>query len=120
MNMLRASLMILLMMAMTPQWSEATDLPQTKWVGDLPITPELKVEPGLGFAFESPTGRIVMIYLSGSIKDDEIRAYYDQALPPLGWQAAGAMAWAREGERLKIVKVETATGELWKIMLQPE
>jgi len=113
-------LMALFMLTASLAPVPAQDLPQTKWVGDLPITPALKVEPGLGFAFESPGGRIVMIYLSGSMEAEGIRAYYGQALPPLGWNATGDMTWKREGERLKIERVMTTGLPLWKIMLQPE
>ncbi|XDZ65542.1 hypothetical protein AB8880_11555 [Alphaproteobacteria bacterium LSUCC0684] len=120
MKTLLACLMILMALTTLPGEVRATDLPQTKWVGDLPISPELDVEPGLGFAFESPTGRIVMIYLSGTMTGGEISAYYDQALPPLGWTPTGAMSWARQGERLRLEEVATAAGRLWKIMLQPE
>jgi len=110
----------LLFMILAQGQTLAEDLPQTKWVGDLPIIPALKVEPGLGFAFESPNGRIVMIYLSGTVSSQTIKAYYDEALAPLGWRSAGALSWSRESERLKVEEVSTAGGRLWKIMLQPE
>jgi hypothetical protein len=114
-----ASLTILLMICLQGKVL-AGDLPQTKWVGDLPIMPELTVEPGLGFAFESPSGRIVMIYLSGAMSQETLKSYYDEALIPLGWKPVGSFSWARENERLKIEEVTTAGGKLWKIMLQPE
>ena len=37
---------------------------QHSWVGDVPIMADLSVEPALGFAFDSPNGRIVMIFAS--------------------------------------------------------
>lgn len=98
----------------------AEDAPQIQWVGDLPISPALKIEPGLGFAFDSPEGRVVMIYLSGEISADEIMAYYRQALPPLGWNETAEMRWAREGEALLIHPTTAAGTPLWKIMLRPE
>ncbi len=119
MKTLRATISLFFLILVQGQ-TLAEDLPQTKWVGDLPIIPALKVEPGLGFAFESPNGRIVMIYLSGTATSQTIKAYYDEALAPLGWNSVGALSWSRESERLKVEEVSTAGGNLWKIMLQPE
>ena len=34
---------------------------QHRWVGDVPIMQGWQIEPELGFAFDSPDGRIVMI-----------------------------------------------------------
>ena len=82
----------------------AEEAPQVQWVGDLPINPVLKVEPGLGFAFDSPEGRVVMVFLSGNITAAEMQAYYRQALVPLGWTETGEMRWLREGEALRINK----------------
>ena len=35
--------------------------PQQQWVGDLPIMAGMTIEPELGFAFDSPGGRIVLV-----------------------------------------------------------
>ena len=96
------------------------EAPQVQWVGDLPINPVLKVEPGLGFAFDSPEGRVVMVFLSGNITAAEMQAYYRQALVPLGWTETGEMRWLREGEALRINETTAAGTQLWKITLRPE
>ena len=101
---------------------------QVQWVGDVPINPALQVEPGLGFAFDSPEGRVVMIFLSGAVDEAAMQAYYRAALPPLGWEEVGAMRWSRQGdaqsgaqsEALRIDRTEAAGTTLWKIMLRPE
>jgi hypothetical protein len=97
-----------------------TSSPQAKWVGDLPIMPSLSIEAGLGFAFDSPEGRIVIIYLSGAARADEVAAYYDIALDPLGWTNNGGGSWTREGESLTIAKTTAGTAELWKLKISPE
>ena len=99
----------------------AEEAPQVQWVGDLPINPVLKVEPGLGFAFDSPEGRVVvMVFLSGNTTAADMQAYYSQALTPLGWIETGEMRWLREGEALRINKTTAAGTRLWKITLRPE
>ena len=40
------------------------DTLQHRWAGDVPIMNGLSVETELGFAFDSPNGRIVMIFAS--------------------------------------------------------
>ena len=91
---------------------------QHRWAGDVPIMQGWKIEPELGFAFDSPNGRIVMIFASTSADEDDIMVFYGQALAQLGW-TGGAGNWVRDREKLVIGKVQTARGALWRLMLQP-
>ena len=119
----RHIIMVAVAIMITPVISSAqteNETPQVQWVGDLPINPNLTIEPGLGFAFDSPEGRVVMILLSGDVDSNSMQEYYRQALPPLGWEQTGDMRWAREGEALLINKTEAAGAALWKLTLRPE
>ena len=91
---------------------------QHRWAGDVPIMQGWQIEPELGFAFDSPNGRIVMIFASTSADEDDIMAFYGQTLAQLGW-TGGAGNWVRDTEKLVIGKVQTARGALWRLMLQP-
>ena len=91
---------------------------QHRWAGDVPIMRGWKIEPELGFAFDSPNGRIVMIFASTSADEDEIMAFYGQTLAQLGWTGV-AGNWVRDAEKLVIGEVQTARGALWRLMLQP-
>ena len=91
---------------------------QHRWAGDVPIMQSWQIEPELGFAFDSPNGRIVMIFASTSADEDDIMAFYGQTLAQLGW-TGGAGNWVRDTEKLVIGKVQTARGTLWRLMLQP-
>ena len=91
---------------------------QHRWAGDVPIMQGWKIEPELGFAFDSPNGRIVMIFASTSADEDDIMVFYGQTLAQLGW-TGGAGNWVRDAEKLVIGKVQTARGALWRLMLQP-
>jgi hypothetical protein len=94
------------------------DTLQHRWAGDVPIMNGLSIEPELGFAFDSPNGRIVMIFVSTTIPDSKIMAFYGSTLTQLGWSGANGQ-WVREDEKLMIGVVQTARGPLWRIMLQP-
>jgi len=91
---------------------------QHRWAGDVPIMQGWQIEPELGFAFDSPNGRIVMIFASTSADEDDIMAFYGQTLAQLGW-TGGAGNWVRDAEKLLIGEVQTARGALWRLMLQP-
>ena len=91
---------------------------QHRWAGDVPIMQGWNIEPELGFAFDSPNGRIVMIFASTSADENDIMEFYGQTLAQLGW-TGGAGNWVRDAEKLVIGKVQTARGALWRLMLQP-
>ena len=96
----------------------AADTPQQGWVGDLPIMQGMAIEPQLGFAFDSPEGRIVQVFVTGPSENVPVISYYNTALAGLGWAGADGR-WQRDGEVLVISQVEMASGRLWRIRLSP-
>ena len=96
----------------------AADTPQQGWVGDLPIMHGMAIEPQLGFAFDSPEGRIVQVFATGPSENAPVISYYNAALAGLGWAGADGR-WQRDGEVLVISQVEMASGRLWRIRLSP-
>ena len=91
---------------------------QHSWVGDVPIMAGLSVEPALGFAFDSPNGRIVMIFASSTANAADIVGFYNQTLAAIGW-VGGDGEWRRGPETLLISEVSTSVGRLWRLMLRP-
>ena len=96
----------------------AADTPQQGWVGDLPIMRGMAIEPQLGFAFDSPEGRIVQVFATGPSENAPVISYYNAALAGLGWAGADGR-WHRDGEVLVISQVVMASGRLWRIRLSP-
>ena len=101
------------------QASQAAESQQHSWVGDLPIMPALSVEPALGFAFDSPNGRIVMVFASSAAAAPDIMRFYNESLPAIGWTGSDG-SWRRGSEALLISEVTTAAGRLWRLMLRPQ
>ena len=101
------------------QISQAAESQQHGWVGDVPIMPALSVEPALGFAFDSPNGRIVMIFASSTAATPDIMQFYNESLPALGWMG-GNGSWRRGSEMLLISEVTTAASRLWRLMVRPQ
>ena len=98
--------------------NQAAQSQQHSWVGDVPIMADLSVEPALGFAFDSPNGRIVMIFASSRANSADIFRFYNESLATIGW-VGGDGEWRRGPETLVISEVSTAAGRLWRLMVRP-
>jgi hypothetical protein len=92
--------------------------PQQQWVGDLPIMAGMTIEPELGFAFDSPGGRIVLVFASSPVGSAGVFTYYNDALASLGWLGSDG-SWERGNEILGLAQVDTSVGRLWRIRLSP-
>jgi len=71
-------------------------------IEDVPLAPGLAEQANGGMVFDSPTGRIVEAAASGPISVDQVKAFYAQTLPQLGWSDAGKMTFRRDSEILRI------------------
>ena len=97
---------------------QAAESQQHSWVGDVPIMADLSVEPALGFAFDSPNGRIVMIFASSEANAADIYRFYNASLVAIGW-VGGNGEWRKGSETLLISEVSTSVGQLWRLMVRP-
>ena len=76
-------------------------------VEDLPLAPGLE-EQGPGFWFEDANGRIVGAVASGPAEPDQVRRFYLDTLPQLGWSFSpdagveGELVFLRGRERLAL------------------
>lgn len=69
---------------------------------DLPLAPGLIEDPDARVSFDKPAGRIVEAAATGASNGNEVRAFYAQTLPALGWKPLGETRWERGGETLRI------------------
>jgi len=69
-------------------------------IDDLPLAPGLTELPG-GTLFDTAAGRIVEATAEGSMLEVELRSYYDETLPELGWTRIGADSYQRDKEVLR-------------------
>ncbi|MEC9347064.1 MAG: hypothetical protein VYB54_12620 [Pseudomonadota bacterium] len=79
--------------ALAEAWIEALDLPLAQGLstGADDVT-----------EFDSGAGRIVVVAAQGPVAAADVRRYYLDALPALGWQSRGEGRFVRAGERLDI------------------
>ena len=71
-------------------------------IDDLPLAQGLVEDPAARVVFDKPAGRIVEAVATGRVAAGEVREFYKQTLPALGWRAVDNGGWERGGEHLKI------------------
>jgi hypothetical protein len=71
-------------------------------IADLPLPDGLVEQADKSTVFDAPLGRIVTAYASGQVDAEDVRDFYDDALPPLGWDKTGEGSFRRKSETLKI------------------
>ncbi len=73
---------------------------------DVPLMPGLSEKTDEATVFDKPGGRIVETAAQesarGRLDRQAVLAFYGQTLPQLGWQAASASRFIREGEALTL------------------
>jgi hypothetical protein len=71
-------------------------------IADLPVADGLTEQKDKSTVFDAPLGRIVTAYATGTVAADDVRDFYDDALPSLGWEKTGEGTFHRKAETLKI------------------
>lgn len=89
-------------------------------IPDLPLMPGLAELQSEGLVFDNPGGRIVEAYAQGMVDGYQVRRFYEQTLPQLGWQTIEPQAWRREGERLDIAVTHEAPYTLVHFTVKPD
>jgi hypothetical protein len=69
---------------------------------DLPLADGLTEIAGAGVVFDTPEGRIVERYASGTAEAATVADFYTETLPALGWQPLAPMVFGRDAEALTI------------------
>ena len=75
------------------------------WVGDLPVPSQALIETQSAVNFDSPSGRVIQFTFQIALSDGDVQAFYQAALPELGWQAVSG-GFVRGNERMTIKRAE--------------
>jgi hypothetical protein len=95
---LRRLALVLLLLAPLPALAESF----VAGTEDVPLMPGLQPVANSALTFDKPQGRIVEAQASGKLSRAAVQHFYATTLPQLGWKPAGADAWRREGETLRL------------------
>ena len=111
---LSAFLLGFLLLSMLAQPARA----EGRFVADIPLMPDMQLEQDLGFSFDSPAGRIIVLYARSPQTRSAVLDFYASSLTSLGWQGAGSL-FQRGSEQLEIKAANSSSGRIWKIALTP-
>jgi hypothetical protein len=71
-------------------------------IADLPLMDGLSEVDDAGVSFDKPSGRIVEAFAHGSVAAGDVRRFYRDTLPQLGWTRVRRDTFAREEEKLTL------------------
>lgn len=99
---------LLLLMSLSALAAEAI---YSTVIEDLPLMPGMTEKADDAVVFDKPAGRILETTAEIAATPEEIKAFYAETLPSLGWQAHAGSAFVREDETLQldIEKIGDAT-----------
>ena len=71
-------------------------------IEDLPLMPGMVEKTADAVVFDKPGGRIVETVAESRASETEIRGFYAETLPSLGWEALSPSAYGRDDEALTL------------------
>lgn len=77
---------------------------------DLPLMPGLEEDAGAAVIFDSPEGRIAHFTARGTLAAGEVKKFYQETLPELGWTFVSDNRYRRENENLRLIVRKIAKG----------
>lgn len=90
-------------------------------LSDLPLPANLTEDTHSAVRFDQPEGRVIVLQATGTAQPNEIKQFYNQALPALGWKQVGTNRYSREDETLTLdIKPLDASHNRVNILLKPE
>ena len=92
---------------------------RTAWFSDVPLINSVTVDTQLSFAFDSPSGRILVLHLQTQAKDKDILVYYQDTLAAIGWTKRDDQ-FVKGDELLRLVKINVGGKLLWRLTIIPK
>ena len=71
-------------------------------IEDLPIFDSLEIDEDNLIIFDKVDSRLVTVNLSGTVNLSEVRDYYENILPNLGWEMLNKEKYVRDSEILNL------------------
>ena len=91
---------------------------RTAWFSDVPLIDRVTVDTQLSFAFDSPSGRILVLLLQTQETDMEFLSSYRDTLSALGWTKHHGQ-YVKGDEILKLEKSQLDRKSLWRLTIIP-
>ena len=92
---------------------------RTGWFSDVPLINSVTVDTQLSFAFDSPSGRILVLHLQTEAEDKDILVSYNNTLAAIGWTKRDDQ-FVKGDELLRLVKINVGGKLLWRLTIIPK
>ena len=92
---------------------------RTAWFSDVPLINSVTVDTQLSFAFDSPSGRILVLHLQTQAEDKEIQVSYHNTLAAIGWTKRNDQ-FVKGDELLRLEKINVGGKLLWRLTIIPK
>ena len=92
---------------------------RTGWFSDVPLINSVTVDPQLSFAFDSPSGRILVLHLQTQAQDKDIQVSYHNTLAAIGWTKRDDQ-FVKGDELLRLKKINVGGKLLWRLTIIPK
>ncbi len=87
---------------------------------DLPLMAGMTEIAEQSVVFDKPDGRIVEAHAKGRLSRERVLRFYAEILPELGWRAAAAGSYRRDGELLRLSVSQVDAMARLKIAISPD
>ena len=91
---------------------------RTAWFSDVPLIDSVTVDAQLSFAFDAPSGRILVLHLLTQAADKDIQFSYRATLSALGWVHRDGQ-YFKGDELLKLEKLPLEGKPSWRLTIIP-
>ena len=92
---------------------------RTAWFSDVPLINSATVDTQLSFAFDSPSGRILVLHLQTQEEDKDILVSYHNTLAAIGWTKRDDQ-FVKGDELLRLEKMNVGGKLLWRLTIIPK
>ena len=92
---------------------------RTAWFSDVPLINSVTVDTQLSFAFDSPSGRILVLHLQTQAEDKDIQVSYHNTLAAIGWTKRDDH-FVKGDELLRMEKINVGGKLLWRLTIIPK
>ena len=92
---------------------------RTAWFSDVPLINSVTVDAQLSFAFDSPSGRILVLHLQTQAEDKDIQVSYHNTLAAIGWTKRDDQ-FVKGDELLRLEKINVEGKLLWRLTIIPK
>ena len=91
---------------------------QTAWFSDVPLIDSVTVDVQTSFAFDSPSGRILVLHLLTLAADKDVYSSYRDTLAAIGWTKREGH-YVKGDELLKLEKIQVEGQPSWRLTIIP-